>query len=210
MNASRSRWPSVKGGPPFTTSAALPPETPTADAPGLADGEVRIIGRARDALAAARRFAEENGFAVTDLGDRLEGEARALGAEHAGLARRLAGGGRHLILSGGEASVRVTNPGGRGGRNLEYARALAIALDGAPGISALACDTDGIDGTEDAAGAMVFPDTLERARAKGLDARRSLERNDAYPFFGALADLVVTGPTFTNVNDFRAILVGAG
>jgi len=104
-------------------------------------------------------------------------------------------------VSGGETTVRVVNPNGRGGRNLEYLLGLALALDGAPRIYAIACDTDGIDGTEDNAGAIITPDTLARAAAAGLDA------NNAYGFFAALGDLVVTGPTRTNVNDLRAILI---
>lgn len=196
---------------PASVSAALEDpanETPSPDHMVFERCEVRVIGRARDALDAAAARAEQQGFEVVDLGDALEGEARRLGAEHAALARRLAAeGGRRVILSGGETSVVVTNPAGRGGRNLEYLLGLAIALDGAPGISALACDTDGIDGTGDAAGAIVRPDTLARARALGADPDRHLARNDAYTFFEALGDLVVTGPTLTNVNDFRAILV---
>ena len=183
-------------------------ETPAADALGLAGGDTMVLARARDALAAATRLAGARGFAVTDLGDQLQAEARYLGASHAALARRLgADGQKRAIVSGGEATVSVVNPAGRGGRNLEYLLGLAIGLDGAPGISALACDTDGIDGTEEAAGAMVFPDTLERARRLGLDPAEHLARNDAYLFFETLGDLVVTGPTFTNVNDFRVILI---
>ena len=185
-------------------------ETPPPNTPGLIDGDVRIIASARDALNAARHLAEERGYAVTDLGDRLEGEASHLGADHAALARRLATDGRpRLILSGGETTVRVTNPDGRGGRNLEYLLGLAIALDGAPRSHAIACDPDGIDGTEDNAGAIVTPCTLARAQALGLDARQMLAANMAYPFFEALGDLVVTGPTCTNVNDLRAILIEA-
>jgi hydroxypyruvate reductase len=112
-----------------------------------------------------------------------------------------------VIVSGGETTVRVVNPKGRGGRNLEYLLGLALALDGAPRIYAIACDTDGIDGTEDNAGAIVTPDTLARAAAAGLDARAMLDANNAYGFFAALGDLVVTGPTRTNVNDLRAILI---
>ncbi|GAA0336107.1 glycerate kinase [Sphingomonas oligophenolica] len=183
-------------------------ETPPPDSPGLAGSEVRIVARAADALAAARRLAEEQGYAVTDLGDRLEAEAKQLGADHAALALRLSADGQpRVILSGGETIVRVTNPHGRGGRNLEYLLGLAIALDGAPRIHAIACDTDGIDGTEDNAGAIVTPSTLSRARALGLDARRMLCSNLAYDFFDALGDLVITGPTRTNVNDLRAILI---
>lgn len=183
-------------------------ETPPPDALGIAGGDVSIIACARDALAAASRFAQEHGYKVTDLGDHLQAEARYLGAGHAALARRLATGGEaRVIVSGGETTVTVVNRQGRGGRNLEYLLGLAIALDGAPRISAIACDTDGIDGTEDNAGAIVTPDTLERARAMGLDAQDYLRNNDGYAFFEALGDLVVTGPTRTNVNDFRAILI---
>ena len=199
--------------PPASVTAALNDpanETPPAGAPGLADGDVRVIASARDALSAARRLAEEQGYKVTDLGDHLEGEARQLGAEHAALARRLSADGQpRMILSGGETTVRVINPNGRGGRNVEYLLGLAIALDGAPRIHAIACDTDGIDGTEDNAGAIVTPDTLARGAAAGLDAGAMLDANNAYGFFAALGDLVVTGPTRTNVNDLRAILIEA-
>jgi len=196
---------------PASVAAALADpanETPAADSLGLAGAETLVIARARDALAAAGRMAGERGYQVTDLGDQLQAEARHLGASHAALSRRLGkDGARRAIVSGGEATVTVTNPAGRGGRNLEYCLGLAMALDGAPGIWALACDTDGIDGTEDAAGAIVTPTTLERARAAGLDPARHLADNNAYLFFEALGDLVVTGPTLTNVNDFRAILI---
>ncbi len=183
-------------------------ETPPADSLGLAGGEITVIARARDALAGAGEIAANAGFAVTQLGDQLQAEARHLGASHAALARRLAAdGSRRAIISGGETTVTVVNPKGRGGRNLEYLLGLAIALDGAPGICVLACDTDGIDGTENAAGAIVVPDTLERARERGLDPLEHLRGNNAFLFFEALGDLVVTGPTLTNVNDFRAILI---
>lgn len=183
-------------------------ETPDADSLGLAGGEVRVIARARDALIAAAEMANHSGYIVDNLGDKLQAEARHLGASHAALARRLATDGqRRIILSGGETTVSVVNPRGRGGRNMEYALGLAIALDGAPGIWALACDTDGIDGTEDAAGAIVGPDTLDRARTLGLDPVRHLTENNAYLFFKALGDLIMTGPTGTNVNDFRALLI---
>lgn len=186
-------------------------EVPAPDALGLAGGETTIIGRATDALKAACDHARNQGWTVTNLGDRLQAESRYLGASHAGLARRLAAeGSRRVILSGGETTVTVRNDQGRGGRNLEYLLGLAIALEGVPGISALACDTDGIDGTENAAGAVIFPDTISRARASGCDPHEYLARNDAYSFFEALGDLVITGPTQTNVNDFRAILVEGG
>jgi hydroxypyruvate reductase len=183
-------------------------ETPPADSLGLAGVETQILARARDALTAAAKEATAAGFVVTDLGDQLQAEARHLGASHAALARRLSVDGKaRAIISGGETTVHVQNPRGRGGRNLEYLLGLAIALDGAPGISALACDTDGIDGTEDAAGAVVLEDTLERARQLGLDPAEHLRTNNAYDFFSGLGDLVVTGPTRTNVNDFRVILI---
>jgi len=186
-------------------------ETPSADSLGLAGSETVIIARARDALAAASRRAEQLGYVVTGLGDQLQAEARHLGAAHAALARRLSADGlRRAIISGGETTVTVTNRTGRGGRNLEYLLGMALALQGAPGIFALACDTDGIDGTDAAAGAIVFPDTLERARRAGLDPAQHLRTNNAFVFFEALGDLVVTGPTRTNVNDFRAILVDGG
>ena len=111
-----------------------------------------------------------------------------------------------MLLSGGETTVTVTGRG-RGGRNAEFLLALAIALEGAPGTFALACDTDGIDGSEDNAGASIAPDTLLRAQATGLDAKARLADNDGYGFFASLGDLIMTGPTLTNVNDFRAILV---
>jgi hydroxypyruvate reductase len=183
-------------------------ETPPADSLGLAGVETTIVARARDALSAAGREASATGHVVMDLGDQLQAEARHLGASHAALARRLSVDGKpRAIISGGETTVAVTNPQGKGGRNLEYLLGLAIALDGAPGISALACDTDGIDGTEDGAGAIVVPDTMKRAEALGLDPIEHLRTNNAYPFFKALGDLVITGPTRTNVNDFRVILI---
>jgi len=183
-------------------------ETPPADSLGLAGVETLILARARDALVAAAKEAAAEGYLVTDLGDQLQAEARHLGASHAALARRLSvDGKKRAIISGGETTVAVQNSAGKGGRNLEYLLGLAIALDGAPGISALACDTDGIDGTEDAAGAIVVEDTLERARRLGLDPAEHLRMNNAYLFFEALGDLVITGPTRTNVNDFRVILI---
>ena len=183
-------------------------ETPPADSLGLAGVETQIIARARDALTAAGKQATAAGYVVTDLGDQLQAEARHLGASHAALARRLSVDGKpRAIISGGETTVAVQNSDGKGGRNLEYLLGLAIALDGAPGISALACDTDGIDGTEDAAGAIVVEDTLERARELGLDPAEYLRTNNAYLFFESLGDLVTTGPTRTNVNDFRVILI---
>ncbi len=179
-------------------------ETPKQDDPRLAEAETRIVATPAMALAAAAEAAREAGYEPVILGDALEGEARTLARDHARLARDAAPG--TVLLSGGEATVTVTGAG-RGGPNAEYALALASALDGAPGVFATACDTDGIDGTEDNAGALVTPDTLARAREAGEDAAARLATNDAYGFFAGLGDLVMTGPTLTNVNDFRAILV---
>ena len=154
------------------------------------------------------------------LSDRIEGEARDVAAVHAAIALQLSAGqvpGRRRGRdAAGGAAVRRRDDGdivrrwarhGRGGRNSEFLLALAAHLGGAPGIAALACDTDGIDGTEDNAGAIVYPDTVARAAAQGLAINEALARNDSYGFFAAAGDLVVTGPTLTNVNDFRAILV---
>ena len=142
------------------------------------------------------------------LGDNLEGEARELGAAHARQALDLAkrGGKPVVILSGGETTVTVRGKG-RGGRNVEYLMAEAIAANGTPGIWGLAADTDGVDGAEDIAGAIFAPDTLARARAKGHDPQSMIDDNDGHGFFGLLGDSIVTGPTRTNVNDFRVTLI---
>ena len=145
------------------------------------------------------------------LSDSLEGEARDVALVHAGIARQIRRHGQPArapaaLISGGETTVTVRGKG-RGGRNAEFLLALTVALNGEAGFHAIACDTDGIDGTEDNAGALSGPDSLARAAAKGLDAKAMLANNDGYSFFAGLGDLVVTGPTLTNVNDFRAILV---
>lgn len=156
-------------------------------------------------LAAAAELAREQGYAVDILGDAVEGEAREVARAHATLARAVKG--PRVILSGGE--LTVTRRGdGTGGPNAEYALALAIALEGAPGIHAIACDTDGVDGAAEVAGALIGPDTLARAAQAGVDPAASLADNDAHGFFGRVGGQVVTGPTLTNVNDFRAILIG--
>lgn len=190
--------------------SADPGETPKADDPLFKNVENVIIARPSEMLAAVEIVAKDAGCSVVSLGADLEGEARDLGMQHAVLALRLqkerAGEQPLVILSGGETTVTVTGDG-RGGRNAEYALGLAHALDGAAGVYAIACDTDGIDGVEDNAGVLVMPDTLDRARVAGLDASEVLARNDAYSLFAAIGDLVVTGPTRTNVNDFRAILI---
>ena len=179
-------------------------ETVKPGAPYLARTDYVLVARPADALAAAVARARTMGLDVVNLGANLQGEARDLGAAHAELARRHAPG---VLISGGEATVTTKTPGGRGGPNLEYLLALALALYGAPNVHAIACDTDGIDGSEDAAGAFIGPDTLARARAAGIDPRDMLARHDSYEVFRKLGDLVVTGPTRTNVNDFRAILI---
>ncbi|MBN9455532.1 MAG: DUF4147 domain-containing protein [Bosea sp.] len=186
-------------------------ETPKPGHPAFAHGTYRIIARPADALAAARATAEEAGYAVIDLGPDLQGEAREIAAAHAEMARRLKQEGRRAaILSGGELTVTLRGSG-RGGPSQEYALALAIALAGEPGIVALAGDTDGTDGgggeATDPAGALVDPQTLTRAAAIGLDPARSLADNDSTGFFEALGDLLQPGPTLTNVNDCRVILI---
>ncbi|MBT6117446.1 MAG: glycerate kinase [Rhodospirillaceae bacterium] len=181
-------------------------ETPKPGDPRLARMENIVIAAAAQSLDAAAERARATGIEAVLLGDDLEGESRELGAAHARLALAAREAGRPtVLLSGGETTVTVRGENGRGGPNTEYL--LALALDGAEGIWALACDTDGIDGTEDNAGALLTPDTLTRAAARGLDPRRALVENDAYGVFAALDDLVVTGPTRTNVNDFRAVLI---
>jgi hydroxypyruvate reductase len=179
-------------------------ETPKPGDPRFAKVRTEMIAAPAQSLAAAAKLARDAGYRVIDLGDRIEGEAREVAQAQA--AEALATRGPAVILSGGETTVTLKGKG-RGGRNAEYALALAIALNGRANISAIAGDTDGIDGSEDNAGALVTSDTLERAKARGLDAKAFLANNDAYSFFAGLGDLIVTGPTRTNVNDFRAILI---
>jgi hydroxypyruvate reductase len=186
-------------------------ETPKPGDPRLVRATTTIIARPQDALEAAAGAARAAGWTPLILGDSIEGEAREVAIVHAGIARQVRRHGQPakppaVLLSGGETTVTVRGSG-RGGRNAEFLLSLAVALDGAAGIHAIACDTDGIDGTEDNAGCLLAPDSLARAATKGLDARRHLADNDGYGFFSALGDLVVTGPTRTNVNDFRAILI---
>lgn len=174
------------------------------------EGDVRILATSDDALLAAAVAATKHDITPHSLGD-LTGDARSLAVEHAELATRIVAGKGPLdppcvILSGGETTVQVRGDG-RGGRNGEYALSLAIALNGHPSISAIACDTDGIDGVGDNAGCYVSPNTLGRAKIAKLDAVGMLENNDSYGLFAKTLDLVVTGPTRTNVNDFRAILI---
>jgi hydroxypyruvate reductase len=181
--------------------------------PRLAGHEVRFVATPQMALEAAARVAEQAGLKVHILGDSLEGEARDVGKVMAGMALQVARRGQPfaapcVLLSGGETTVTVRGDG-RGGRNVEFLLAAAIALSGEPGVYGLAGDTDGVDGQEEIAGAYFSPDTLKRAFDKELRPMQSLDRNDGHGFFQALGDSVVTGPTLTNVNDFRAILIDA-
>ncbi|WP_295137878.1 glycerate kinase [uncultured Reyranella sp.] len=183
-------------------------ETPKPGDPRLSNVETIMVATPRRSLEAAAAVAKEHGVEVVMLGDNLEGEARELGAAHACQAIELAkrGGKPVAILSGGETTVTVRGKG-RGGRNVEYLLAQAIAASGASGIWGLSADTDGVDGAEDIAGAIFTPDTLTRARAKGRDPQAMLDDNDGHGFFGLLGDSLITGPTRTNVNDFRVTLI---
>jgi len=186
-------------------------ETPKPGDPRFAGAELHMIATPQAALEAAAAAAETAGYRTAILSDSIEGETRDVAMVHAAIARQVARHGQPLappaiLLSGGETTVTVRGDG-RGGPNAEFLLALAIALDGEAGIHAVACDTDGIDGTEDNAGAYVGPDTLARAAAAGIDPRAHLDRNDGYGFFDPLGDLIKPGPTLTNVNDFRAILI---
>ncbi len=182
-------------------------ETPKPGDAAFAGDSVHLIATAATALAAAARLLRERGYEVLQLGDDLDDEAQALGREHARLAKRMrAAGKRTAILSGGETRVVLSEGGGRGGRNTEYASALALELDGAPGVHALAADTDGIDGHGDHAGGIVVPEILALGRAQGLSLDALLAQHDSYSYFDACGLLVRTGPTRTNVNDFRLIL----
>jgi len=174
--------------------------------------ETHLIATPQMALEAAAAVAREAGVPAHILGDSIEGEAREAGRVLAGITRQVARRGMPfrppcVLLSGGETTVTLRGRG-RGGRNVEFLLALAIALRGEPGIHAIAGDTDGVDGVEEIAGACLTPDTLERAWAKGINPTDALADNDGHGFFAALGDAVITGPTLTNVNDFRAILIG--
>lgn len=187
-------------------------ETPKPGDPCFDNTRYEIIARPQDSLEAAARAARKHGCQPLILGD-LEGEARDSGLIHAGIARQVIRYGQPatapcVLLSGGETTVTVRG-NGRGGRNAEFALAVAVSLAGLPGVYALAADTDGIDGTEDNAGCLVDPGTLRRASEAGVDANACLADNDAYTFFESTDGLLKTGPTLTNVNDFRAILVTA-
>lgn len=205
---------------PTAVRSALEAGTPETPKPGdtvFAHHVVHMTATPQQSLEAAAEAARAAGVQAHILSDEIEGESREVGKVHAALARAVARRGQPftrpcVILSGGETTVTVRpqppgTPRGRGGRAGEFCLGLAQALQGQPGVWALAADTDGIDGVEDNAGARVAPDTLARAEAAGLRIAAHLDRNDAYGFFEPLGDLVVTGPTHTNVNDFRALLI---
>lgn len=192
----------------LSTEAA---ETPKPGDPRFARNELILIATPQLSLEAAARLAREHGLTPVILGDAIEGEAREVARVMGGIAMQVRRHGQPIqppcvLLSGGETTVTVRG-NGRGGRNVEFLLGLAVALQGAPGIWAVAGDTDGIDGAEEIAGAIVRPDTLARGADLGLNARRMLDDNDAHAYFERLGDQVITGPTLTNVNDFRAILV---
>ena len=192
-------------------------ETPKPGDKAFSGHEVHMIATPQQSLEAAAQAARAAGLAAYILSDEMEGESREVGKVHAALARAVAQKAQPfskpcVILSGGETTVTVKPlldgaVRGKGGRAGEFCLGLALALQGQPGVYALAADTDGIDGMEDNAGAFVTPDTLARAAAQGMKVHAFLDRNDAYGYFAPLGDLVVTGPTHTNVNDFRALLI---
>lgn len=186
-------------------------ESPFPDDPGLPEIETHLIATPQMALDAAARIAQEHGLACHILSDRLEGEAADVGKVHAGIALQVADQGQPfkapcVLLSGGETTVTIKG-NGRGGRNVEFLLSLALSLKGKKGVHALAGDTDGVDGIEEIAGAICCPTTLDRAWQADMNPGAYLTNNDAHSFFEKLGDSVITGPTLTNVNDFRAILV---
>ncbi len=186
-------------------------ETPKPGDPRFSNARTTLIASPQTSLEAAAAVARQNGVLPIILGDALEGEAREVGNVMAGIARQARQFGQPakppcVLISGGETTVTVKGKG-FGGRNVEFLLGLALKLDGAEAIYAIAADTDGIDGAREVAGAIVTPDTLVRARARGMDAWAMLMQNDAHTFFETLGDQVITGPTLTNVNDFRAILI---
>ncbi|MBT9568418.1 MAG: glycerate kinase [Thiobacillus sp.] len=183
------------------------PDTPKPGDPCFAGMKNQVIATARASLEAACRVFEQQGIQAIVLSDRISGDAQAVAQRHAALAHASQSSHPLALISGGETTVTLSAQSGRGGRNSEYLLALALAIGSTPAW-ALACDTDGIDGSEDNAGALLTPDTLERAHRQGLDAAALLAAHDSYGFFAALGDLVHTGPTRTNVNDYRVLLLG--
>ena len=188
-------------------AAGLLPDTPKPGDPCFARMENRVVATARGSLMAAVRYFEQHGIPALLLSDTVSGDAQRVARQHAALVHAQAWRQPLALISGGETTVTLQPRHGRGGRNSEYLLALALALHGTPAW-AIACDTDGIDGSEDNAGAILTPDTLARAQAQQLNAADLLAAHDSHGFFSALGDRVVTGPTRTNVNDYRALLVG--
>ncbi|MFY9807407.1 MAG: MOFRL family protein, partial [Pseudonocardiaceae bacterium] len=191
---------------------ARTPGCPGPDDPRLARVTNHVIATPQQSLEAAAAVARRAGVRPVILSDSLEGESREVGIVLAGIARQIRRHGQPapppcVLLSGGETTVTVHGTG-RGGRNVELLLSLALALRGSENIYAIACDTDGVDGVDEVAGALIGPDTLRRAAQLGADAAAALADNDGHGFFAALGDQVVTGPTLTNVNDFRAVLIG--
>lgn len=186
------------------------PDTPKPGSPCFRQVSQHVIGSAQASLDAAAHYFRQHGIPAIVLSDRISADAEETARQHAALLASLSTKGPMALISGGETTVTVRNPAGRGGRNSTYLLALAIALGAHRPVWALACDTDGIDGTEDNAGAILAPDTLARAQELGLDATKFLDENNSHDFFAALGDRVVTGPTRTNVNDYRVMLIGQG
>ena len=187
-------------------------ETPDKEDKIFDRSDFKLIARPQNALLKAAEVSEDNKFSSLILSDSIEGESNDIGMVHAAIVKQVNKYAQPAkaplcILSGGETTVTIRNPNGKGGRNTQFLLSLAIALDSVANVYAIACDTDGIDGSENNAGALLYPDTLERAYKLDLNPKKYLEKNDAYTFFFKLGDLVETGPTYTNVNDFRAILV---
>jgi hydroxypyruvate reductase len=187
-------------------------ETPKPGADAFRNVQTRVIATSRGSMLAAAKLFQENGITPVILGDSISGEAKEVAKVIAALVREIREHGSPFkppvaLLSGGECTVTVNSSGGRGGRCSEFLLSLALELGGMPDVHALAADTDGIDGSEDNAGALLAPDSLARAQALEMNARKLLASHDSYGFFSALGDLVATGPTRTNVNDYRAVLI---
>ena len=186
-------------------------ETVKPDDARLSGNETHVVATPQASLEAAAIVARDAGFAVHILSDAIEGEARDVGAVLSGVAAQVARRGQpftapSILLSGGETTVTLRGKG-RGGRNVEFLLSLGLHLRGIPNVWALAGDSDGVDGVEEIAGAILTPDSLSRAWALGINPQAALDNNDGHGFFGALGDSIITGPTLTNVNDFRAILI---
>ena len=187
-------------------------ETPKSNNKIFNNSTFNLIARPQNALLEAAKVAKKHNFYPLILSDSIEGESNDVGLVHSAIVKQVINFGQPAkaplcILSGGETTVTVKNNNGKGGRNTQFLLSLAISLASSKNVYAIACDTDGIDGSENNAGAILYPDTLERAYKRGLNPKDYLERNDSYSFFHKLGDIIETGPTYTNVNDFRAIII---